>query len=185
MDFSTVFGSGFLAALIAALVSLRTNERTLSLQYITGERAKWRDKIREKALTVFDAARKRDGEAIRRCRFEFSHLLHLSDPPDDEIILNLEHLEAHPDDENALDEFRVRISLLLKFEWDRAKLEAKPMAPIEQARKLLSRIAPRWFEKEAAHRTSLEEFKESANNPLNPTPDSDAALRGELAGGAG
>jgi hypothetical protein len=172
MDYSTVFGSGFLAALIAALVSLRTNERTLSLQYITGERAKWRDKIRQKALAVFDAAKKRDREAIHRCHFEFSHLLHLGDPPDDEIILNLERLEAHPDDGDALDEFRIRISLLLKFEWDRAKIEAKPMAPIEQARKLLSRVARRWFEKEAAHRTTLDEFKQSGSNPLYPTPES-------------
>lgn len=168
MDFSTVLSSAVLAALIAALVSLRTNERTLSLQYITGERAKWRDKIREKAVTVFDAAAKEDAEAIRRCRFEFSHLLHLGDPPDDEIIQNLETLESHPDDESALDDFRVRISLLLKFEWDRAKLEAKPMAPVERTRKLLSMMAPSWFQKEAAHRTSLKEFRQTASKHIQP-----------------
>lgn len=167
MDFITVFGSGFLAALIAALVSLRTNERKLSLQYITGERAKWRNKIRERSLAVFNAACEKDSEAIRRCHFEFSHLLHLGDPLDDEILENLKTLESQPDNSEALDSFRIRISLLLKYEWDKAKLEAKPMAPVEKSRKLLAKAAPKWFEPEAAKRTTLSEFKnEMANNTL-------------------
>ncbi|GAB6194675.1 hypothetical protein [Desulfocastanea catecholica] len=163
MDFATLLGSSVLAALVAALVSLRNNERKLSLQYITGERATWRDKIREIALAVFDASIKRDGETIRRYRFEFSHLLHLGDLPDDEILSNLVELEARPDDAEALNDFRIRISLLLKYEWEKAKLEAKPVAPVEQGRKLLSKMAPKWFERETANRTSLEAFKQSAN----------------------
>jgi len=144
MDCATLLGSSVLAALVAALVSLQNNERKLSLQYITGERAKWRDKIREIALAIFDASIKQDKETIRRCHFEFSHLLHLGDPPDDEILSNLVRLAEYPDDAEALNDFQIRISLLLKYEWDKAKLEAK------------------WFEIETANRTSLEAFKQSA-----------------------
>lgn len=159
MDLLTVFSSGILAALIAALVSLRNNERKLSLQYTTGERAKWRNKIREKALAVFDAASTKNHETIRRCHFEFSHLLHLGDSPDDEILENLKTLASQSDNAEVLDDFRVRISLLLKYEWDKAKLEARPGAPIERARKLLAKALPKWFEPEAVKRTTLREFK--------------------------
>lgn len=152
----TLFSSGFLAALIAAIVSFRKNERKLSLQYITGERAKWRDKIREKALEVFEASKKQEPETIKKCYFEFSHLLHLGDPLDDEILEAIKSLESKPDDNEKLNEFRIRVSLLLKYEWDRAKAEANPII----LHKPLEKLTAKLFRSNTVERLTFEKFKE-------------------------
>lgn len=52
MDAQTLIGSAVVAAAISGFVSLRTTARNINVEYVTGERAKWRDKVRKKALLV-------------------------------------------------------------------------------------------------------------------------------------
>lgn len=154
----TLFTSGFLAALIAAVVSFGNNERKISAQYITGERAKWRDKIRDKALDVFNAAKENNAAAIEKCYFEFSHLLHLGDMPDDQILENIKLLEKTPNDAERLDDFRIRISLLLKFEWDRAKEEAKHKVLAEPFNTISNKLF-KFTGVNGVNRVTFDEFK--------------------------
>jgi hypothetical protein len=116
--------AGFVGVVIGAAVSLRTNTRTIKIENITKERAKWRDKVRKKSLAVHQDAVKGDTPALEEHHLEFSLILNPLDPLD-RAILTLIRLLKTTADESHLTEFADRISLLLKHDWERAKWEAE------------------------------------------------------------
>ena len=109
---------------LAACVTWLIAQRRIVVQHVTAERAKWRETIRELTLRVHDAIRYGKRERLERLICEFRVLLNPFDA-DDRAILDCMDVGG-PDELGAdrADEFAKRISLLLKHDWDRAKLEA-------------------------------------------------------------
>ena len=68
MEWIKIFASGMVAALITAFVTWLIVGKRIVIENITQERAKWRDKVRERALLVHDAMIKRNEEYLDRYR---------------------------------------------------------------------------------------------------------------------
>jgi hypothetical protein len=122
----TLLTSSVIAAIVAAAVAVWTTQKRISIENITQDRRAWREKIREKALMVHDALIARDEQVLNRLRFEFRALLNPRDPDDNEIISCIKPPNEGKEFEHA-DEFAERVSLLLKHDWERVKLEAGPL----------------------------------------------------------
>jgi hypothetical protein len=122
----TLLTSSVIAAIVAAAVAVWTTQKRISIENITQDRRAWREKIREKALMVHDALIARDEQVLNRLRSEFRALLNPRDPDDNEIISCIEPPSEGKEFEHA-DEFAERVSLLLKHDWERVKLEAGPL----------------------------------------------------------
>jgi hypothetical protein len=122
----TLLTSSVIAAIVAAAVAVWTTQKRISIENITQDRRAWREKIREKALMVHDALIARDEQVLNRLRSEFRALLNPRDPDDNEIISCIRPPNEGKEFEHA-DEFAERVSLLLKHDWERVKLEAGPL----------------------------------------------------------
>jgi len=123
---STVIG-GFLSGLIAGFIALRTGERKIEIENITQERAKWRTRIQELSLAVHQASCSGNTGRLGELVTEFSLNLNPFDDEDKAIpnvIYKLAQIQERQGREELLLEFRERIALLLKHDWDRAKYEA-------------------------------------------------------------
>jgi hypothetical protein len=116
---TSVLASGVISAAITAIASRRGSERAIRIENITKERAKWRDKIRELALGVQEAAAKKDSSELR---LQLCLNLNPLDKKDRDITALIS--EASKSDDKII-EFSDRVALLLKHDWDRAKSEAK------------------------------------------------------------
>ena len=116
-----------IAASINAYVLRRGSERAIQIDNVTKERAKWRDKIRAKALEVNQAARAPDKiDTLHLLRLDFSVNLNPLDDEDRAILDVIRRLLDGGVTPDLLDEFGDRVSLLLKHDWDRAKYESTP-----------------------------------------------------------
>ena len=106
----------WMGAAIIAVVTWLVAQAQIKARHVTEERARWRKQIRETASETHGAfAAGNVAETIRLQR-EFRALLNPFDREDQEILNCLEN--------NRSDEFDTRISLLLKHDWERGKLEA-------------------------------------------------------------
>ncbi len=93
---------------------------------MTQERAKWRDKIRIKAVEVHQAAVAHNTAKLSELHLELSINLNPFDQEDKDILADIELLKNRDTLETKLIEFADRVTLLLKHDWERAKHEAKP-----------------------------------------------------------
>jgi len=114
------------ATTVSGWVSLRNSARMVQAQYITGERAKWRDRVRSAALEVHKAVSARDFNRVAELTLELRLLLNPKDPMDAEILDVVGNLQNCQTAQSLPSEFGERIALLLKHDWDRAKREAQP-----------------------------------------------------------
>jgi len=127
MDLSTVLGSGVVAGLVAGLVTLRTTERKIAIENITQQRKLWRDKVREKSLEISKAYKGKDGSKLEELYGEFQLILNPEDNDDKSILDTLWEMQQTSENNDLIVEFTEKLALLLKHDWERAKLEAKPM----------------------------------------------------------
>ena len=74
-------------AMFGAAVSSWNNRTNVKIENITKERAKWRDKVREKALNVHKAAITQNRVWLDELHLEFTLILNPSDV-EDRAILN-------------------------------------------------------------------------------------------------
>lgn len=118
--------SAVIAALVSGWVSLRNSARVIQAEYITGERAKWRDRVRCVALKVHEAAGSGDTNRLAELLLELTLFLNVKDPMDAEILDLVRSLRISQKAQAPPSEFGERIALLLKHDWDRAKREAQP-----------------------------------------------------------
>lgn len=133
MTLVELLSSAVVSALVAGLVTLRTSERKIEIENITQERARWRDKIRENALLVHQAATAAKGAAVEGSRVHrlsevrnvFKLLLNPLDDEDQNILKCIEQLRTGKNPQ-LVDEFSTRVAYLLKHDWERAKYESKP-----------------------------------------------------------
>lgn len=126
MDLPTVLISGVVAGLVAGLVTLRTTERKIAIENITQQRNVWRDKVREKALEVSKAYKDSDTTKMKSLYGEFQLFLNPEDNDDKSILDTLWAMQSKDGNSDVAIELIEKLALLLKYDWERAKLEAKP-----------------------------------------------------------
>ena len=124
MDFGTVLASGVVAALVSGLVAIKNSERKILIENVTQERTKWREKIRTINDEVQNAFLEKDEKGIQILRSRLRLLLNPIDPMDCDIILDLKTLEEDGATQEKFDRFSIKLSLLLKHDWERVKREA-------------------------------------------------------------
>ena len=112
------------AVAVTAVVTWLIAQRQITAKYVTGERAKWRETIRKQALVAHDAILREDTTTIGRLQSKFRALLNPFDQHDRAILDCLTVGLSRQDPEKQANEFARRISLLLKHDWERAKLES-------------------------------------------------------------
>ena len=126
---STILGSSVIVGLVANWVILRTAARKISIENITQQRQLWRETIREKASEVAKAYKGNDSSSrIEELYVEFQLLLNPRDPDDIEILDTIWEMKKKEKNPKLLIELSEKLSLLLKYDWDRAKYEAKPLS---------------------------------------------------------
>ena len=98
-------------------------QRRIEVENVTQERAKWRGQVRELNLQVHDAIlRNQDNKKqLKGLRSQLTVLLNPTDAKDRKILDSITEGSNGP--EERAEEFAKRISLLLKHDWERAKLE--------------------------------------------------------------
>ena len=116
----------FIAGLVAAYITFWNAERKIAIDNITKERAKWRDKIRKNALEIHKGIISADKVKLSELKNEFRLLLNPVDDKDINI-LSLICIKENEDKEQQADDFSLSVSHLLKHDWERAKLESKPL----------------------------------------------------------
>lgn len=128
---------GILAAVITGFVAWHLGERQVRIRNVTEERAKWRDRLR--ALAADLAAVPEDKPLERRkAAMGLRLLLNPYDELDRELVAILNRMEKDGLSPTDLQQFSLRLQLLLKHDWERAKREASwAGAPIDRARRLL------------------------------------------------
>jgi len=138
-----VLTSSVVAGVVSAFVSIWTTQRKISIENITQERTKWREKVRDKSLEVHNAFIDRDEKKLQQLRLEFSLILNPEDGEDKRIIESIRLPEQGKETELSL-EFSKRVSLLLKHDWERVKLEA---GAIFCRIKYINKVCEYFFEK--------------------------------------
>ena len=122
----TILTSSVIAAIVAAAVALWTTQKRISIENITQDRRAWREKVRDKALAVHDALITREEKSLNRLRAEFRVILNPEDDDDKDIVACIK-VPGEGQELELAEEFSQRISLLLKHDWERVKLEAGPV----------------------------------------------------------
>ncbi|RLA03272.1 MAG: hypothetical protein DRQ54_10980 [Gammaproteobacteria bacterium] len=115
----------FIGGLVTAYVTLWNAERKIAIDNITKERAKWRDKIRELALEVHKAIELEDALKLSELKNQFRLNLNPTDEKDNNILALISSVEK--DKHKQAEQFSLCVSYLLKHDWERAKLESKPL----------------------------------------------------------
>ncbi len=125
MELETILTSGVVAAIVSGLVSLRNNERKLVIENITQERTKWREKIREKNLQIHEAHQSKKSGEIEAAGTELRLLLNPMDSLDRDILNEIVILKDSQSTSEDMERFSIKLSLLLKHDWERAKQETE------------------------------------------------------------
>jgi hypothetical protein len=107
---------------VAAFVSLRTNARNIKVANVTKERAKWRDKVLDRALEVHRALTQE--KDLGELHSQLALILNPLDREDRAILRLIASSPAQELRETTLMEFMERVSLFLKHDWQRAKWES-------------------------------------------------------------
>jgi len=152
VDLGTVLTSGVVAALISGLVSLRNSERKFIMENITQERTKWREKIREKNLQIHEAHQSKKSGEIEAAGAELRLLLNPMDLLDRDILAEITTLKNSDSTPQDMERFSIKLSLLLKHDWERAKQETKDSF---------------YRKKESVKRVTYDEYKIETANKAN------------------
>lgn len=115
---------GVLSALIAGFAAWQAGERQVRVRNVTEECAKWRAKVRELAVDLAGAGAGGPG-ASDRARVGLRLSLNPYDPLDREIVALLDGMKADAPDPDDMARGAVRLQLVLKHDWERAKREAR------------------------------------------------------------
>lgn len=119
-----ILTSAVVAALVTGWFNSRISDKAIQVKQITEERTKWRERIRGFLEDIITASKNSDSTELQGLRLRLSSRLNPLDEHDNQILECLKKLREKPDDQDVLEEFSARITLLLKHDWDRAKWEA-------------------------------------------------------------
>ena len=127
MDSGLVALIGAVGGLVGAVLGWLVAQHRIQAEHVTRERAKWREQIREKSLEVHDALMldTRSGRELLRLQMQFRLLLSPLDHRDGEILRCITPKSCKEQNKVAqAKQFAYGVSLLLKHDWERVKLEA-------------------------------------------------------------
>ena len=118
--------SGLAGAIITSIFSLSINNKNIVSQNIIKERAKWRSDIRKISKNISECIVRGDFLKLRLFRDQIQLKLNPIDEEDIKIIRLLDdYIMNHHYFNDSIDKrFTLQISLLLKHDWERAKLES-------------------------------------------------------------
>lgn len=125
---ATLFTSTVLAAAVSGFVAKKTNDKNMSLKYVTEERAKWREFIKASASKIYSGNYNKDENketVITHLIISLNPLLTSGDSLDKEIRELLEKIEAGDNTPETRARFRYCVSTLLKYDWERSKNETR------------------------------------------------------------
>lgn len=133
MNIETIFGSALVATIFSSLVSYIIFRHQENLQYITGERKEWREKIRDIASELNDASYKKTlallvDLKVRINAFGASGLSvkYIDDAHIWELIGEIEEKEISEESLKLQQKQLIGyLALLLKVDWERSKKEVK------------------------------------------------------------
>ena len=113
-----------LGVIATAFVTWLIAQRQITAKHVTAERAKWRKRIRRQSLKAHDAIVWGNTQKIFRLQNEFRALLNPSDCKDRKILCYMSAEGSYSQRQARAKQFSEQIALLLKHDWERAKLEA-------------------------------------------------------------
>lgn len=125
-----MLGSAAAASLVTALFTKSIADKNVRIQSITEERRKWRDKIRDIVAEV-NAICLGEGPSSEKASVLEAELrvrLNPSDDDDNAIVKCLEDI-IESKSTKRLAEFNKRTAIMLKHDWDRAKIEVGRTPP--------------------------------------------------------
>ena len=108
---------GVAAALVTAIFTKAASDKSIRIRNITSERQLWRDRLRE--LVVYSGC----APELHVLRAELEVRLNPGNPEDNGILDCLRCL-AYRHDSAKLDEFSRRMAMLLKHDYERARIES-------------------------------------------------------------
>jgi phosphate/sulfate permease len=115
--------SGLVAAFVTSFVGKLINDKNISIKYVTEERHKWRDEVKKKTVQICNT---KDVAELKKLRTEFIINLNPNDDDDNRIVKLIDQvILTEGENRQTVKNLEKAISLLLKFEWERAKNEAK------------------------------------------------------------
>lgn len=118
---SAALAGGWLTSWLA----LRKDERAIQIEQITKERAKWRDNMRSLAESIattwHEHSTEPDHARVAALRTGLAASISPKDEHDQAILAHFDHLFAGSSD--SLSVLMLRITLLLKHDWERVKWE--------------------------------------------------------------
>ena len=109
---------------VSALVTWSIAQRRIAIKHVTAERSEWRRNVRTLAAQVHKSILRNETGRLPSLRTKFGALLNPLDPEDEELLKLITEDSSNESREKKGKEFNTRISLLLKHDWERAKLEA-------------------------------------------------------------
>ncbi|MGG4481237.1 hypothetical protein [Paenibacillus illinoisensis] len=129
---AAILSSSVIAAIISGVVAKRTNDKNMSLKYITEERANWRKTIKENTALLYSQIYSKDQDE-GKIRELITHLIVSLNPSENEdnnkldieIKNTLVAIEKGERDYKKLEHLRDCISVLMKHDWERSKNETK------------------------------------------------------------
>ena len=121
----TILTSAVIAAGVSGFISVLMSERRIEIENITQERTKWRSEVRKVSKSIHDAIISQNATPLKGLISEFRLLVDPTDP-DDRAILEFLADEGQENEEQRATEFAKRVSLMLKYDWERTKFEAQP-----------------------------------------------------------
>lgn len=136
------------AAIISAIVSLANNNKTMSLKYITEERAAWRKEIKGTVSKLYSGNYNPDElkELITLLILNLNPLIEGQNNLDRHIIYILKKIEDGDNSMSTLEDLRESIGLLLKHDWERSKNETKGFFTKEPDDYIKARTLQKYYE---------------------------------------
>lgn len=139
MDWKTLLTSGVIAAIVAGIIEIFKINNSNKATYIIKQREKWREKIRTIADEIYGSDKNNIGIPLtklktrinaygkpeidgRKHELKNSEKYYITDAHIHETICKLEKQENFEENKEKLIHY---LSLLLKFDWERSKREAK------------------------------------------------------------
>ncbi|EGL19821.1 MULTISPECIES: hypothetical protein [unclassified Paenibacillus] len=116
-----------ITSIITNYIIKKNNDKTLFLRYVTEERAKWRDFIKNSTSIIYSKDYKNENKkaVITKLILNLNPQKSSAGIIDDTIIKLLGKIEGGLSDDLTLKQLRFCVSMLLKHDWERAKIESK------------------------------------------------------------
>ncbi|GAV11420.1 hypothetical protein [Paenibacillus sp. NAIST15-1] len=118
------FPASIVTAILASIFNKITNDKNQSLKYVTDERAKWRNFVKDSASKIYSREYENESKKVVITKLILSlNPLSKQGEIDHTIILLIHKIEKGTSNEHTLEQLRFCISMLLKHDWERSKNE--------------------------------------------------------------